>query len=122
MEEVPLSQLIHLMLKLLFINQKLIIQSLSMDLLRVALGLHHGSSGMASTFRQEALKRIKELEESEPNEYLRKLAEKTRKVLSTTEDRTKEDALMYSVLFQNFARKYGSGETGRKESSIRKAS
>lgn len=90
-------------------NQKLIIQSLSMDLLRVALGLHHGSIGMANTFRQEALKRIKELEESEPNEYLQKLAEKTRKVLSTTEDRTKEDALMYSVLFQNFARKYGSG-------------
>lgn len=90
-------------------NQKIVIQSLSMDLLRVALGLHRGSIGMANTFRQEALKRIKELEESEPNEYLRKLARNTRKVLSKTKDRTKEDALMYSILFQNFVRKYGSG-------------
>ncbi len=83
-------------------NQKIIIESLSMDLLRVALGLHRGSVDMANKFREESLKRVKELEESKPHGYLKKLTENTKKVLLTTEDRTKEDALMYSILLKNY--------------------
>ncbi|MDO8570329.1 MAG: hypothetical protein Q7R97_01980 [Candidatus Daviesbacteria bacterium] len=42
--------------------QKLIVESLAMDLKRVALGLYRGSNIMADRFKEEALKRSQELE------------------------------------------------------------
>lgn len=86
-------------------NQKVIIESLAMDLKRVALGLHRGSYQMANRFKEEALKREQELENQSVKGYLKKLLQKTRDTLKDSSERTAEDALMYSTLFQNFALK-----------------
>lgn len=86
-------------------DQKVIIESLAMDLKRVAIGLHRGSLNMANRFKEEALKREQELTQQELNPYLQKLLVNTKKVLRDNTDQATEDALMYSTLFQNFALK-----------------
>lgn len=43
-------------------TQKIIVQALSMDLVRVANGLHRGSISMAQVFEAEAFKKISKLE------------------------------------------------------------
>lgn len=83
-------------------EQKIIISSLVMDLKRVALGLHRGSFKMADRFKVEALSRQEELEKLEIPEYLKVLIKKSKKSLLESNDRSAEDALMYSTLFQNF--------------------
>lgn len=85
-------------------SQKIIIESLAMDLKRVALGLHRGSLVMAKRFAEEAIKRSDELK-NENNQYLIGLVNKMRKSLAVNSDRSAEDALMYSVLFQNYSLK-----------------
>lgn len=87
------------------LSQKIIIESLAMDLKRVALGLHRGSLGMANRFRTESFKRAEELENQNPNDYIKKLLSHMRKMIQGTSDRVAEDALMLSTLFQNFALK-----------------
>lgn len=87
-------------------NQKVIIESLALDLKRVAIGLHRGSNTMANRFRIEALKREAELENQKPDGYLKKLLEKSRKALENDNGQAAEDALMYSTLFQNFVLKH----------------
>ena len=84
-------------------NKKIIIESLAMDLKRVALGFYRKSLTMAEQFRQEALKREKELEAFPLDNYLAKLVDNTRKTLSRDDPEMAEDALMLSVLFQNYA-------------------
>lgn len=87
-------------------NQKLIIESLAMDLKRVALGLHRGSYIMANRFKEEALKRESEIDkDKQPDSYLKKLLERTKQVLLNQDPDSAEDILMYSTLFQNFALK-----------------
>ena len=83
-------------------NQKIIIESLAMDLKRVALGLYRGSYTMANRFKEEALKRSKELENQKIEGYLGKLITGMKKSLLRDDDRVAEDALMYSTLLQNF--------------------
>lgn len=87
------------------LNQKIIIESLAMDLKRVAIGLHRGSLNMANRFKEEAFKRARELEGQNPNDYLKKLLLCMKKMINGTADRVAEDALMLSTLFQNFALK-----------------
>lgn len=87
------------------LSQKIIIESLAMDLKRVALGLHRGSLNMANRFKDEAFKRAAELENQNPNAYLKKLLTYMKKMITGTTDRVAEDALMLSTLFQNFALK-----------------
>lgn len=84
-------------------NQKIIIESLSMDLLRVALGLHRGSFKMAEKFKEEALKRGAELESLSLGAYTKKLLQRAKEGLSKFNDKSAEDLLMYSILFRNFA-------------------
>lgn len=86
-------------------NKKVILESLAMDLKRVAIGLNRGSYAMAVRFKEEALKRSKELEKEDLEPYLQKILNKTNAILSSESNRVAEDALMYSTLFQNFARK-----------------
>ncbi|OGE18866.1 hypothetical protein A3D83_04530 [Candidatus Daviesbacteria bacterium RIFCSPHIGHO2_02_FULL_41_10] len=86
-------------------NQKLIIESLAMDLKRVALGLHRGSFVMADRFKDEALKRGSELENQELGSYIKKILERTKEALLYQKPDSAEDILMYSTLFQNFALK-----------------
>lgn len=80
-------------------SEKIIIESLAMDLKRVALGLYRNSLAMADRFKEEALKREKELEEFSLDSHLIKLTEYTKRTLSSSNDRTAEDALMLSTLF-----------------------
>ena len=88
-------------------KNKIAIESLSMDLLRVALGYHRGSIKMADRFSQEALKRIGEIHKEATEPYFTVILNKLQKVLlKKEEDRIAEDALMYSVLCRNYAKKY----------------
>ena len=87
-------------------NQKIILESLAMDLRRVALGLHRGSYTMAKRFKDEVEKREKELQGHQLNSYLKKLIKKTKESLHEKNDRIAEDLLMYSILLQNYTRKH----------------
>ncbi|MEI8232501.1 MAG: hypothetical protein WCG44_02040 [bacterium] len=78
-------------------NQQLVLQSLSMDLLRAALGRHRGSHVMADRFIEESKKRLSELDES----FNQSLLSKINLVLSTKSDRQAEDLLMYSTILRN---------------------
>lgn len=86
---------------------KVAIESLSMDLLRIALGYHRGSSNMAERFTREALKRINEIDPSFIKPYLAKIIKMLPSVLSNKDkDHLAEDALMYSTIFKNYAKKF----------------
>lgn len=88
-------------------NNKVVIESLSMDLLRVANGLHKGSHKMAERFSNEAITRCSEIKTSEIKPYFVQILSKIRTSLSNlSEARTAEDMLMYSVLCKNYARKF----------------
>lgn len=80
-------------------NQQVILESLSMDLLRAALGRHRGSHAMADRFIEEANKRITEID----NTFQVQLINNLKEVLSTKSDRQAEDLLMYSTLIRNRA-------------------
>ena len=77
-------------------KQKIAMQSLSMDLLRVALGRHRGQTQMAATFATEARARLAELDTFE-------LKDKIIASLDSSEERSAEDLLMYSTLVRNRA-------------------
>ena len=73
-----------------------------MDLERVAMGYQRGSIKMAEKFLEEALRRKEELDHLEVKPYVKNLLEKFIKIKSENEITKKaEDALMYSILFQN---------------------
>lgn len=78
-------------------DQKIILQSLSMDLLRAALGRHRGSHAMADRFIEESKKRLAELDSS----LNAKLVKDLNKVLVTNSERQAEDLLMYSTIIRN---------------------
>lgn len=84
-------------------NQKIIIESLAMDLKRAALGFHRGSLHMAERFKKEALKRESELENLQMDQYIKRLLIDAKKVLLSEKTDKAEDILMYSTLFQNYA-------------------
>ncbi len=87
-------------------NNKIALESMSMDLLRVALGVHRGSYKMASRFFTEALKRNSEIDNKNLRPYFVRLLHK---ISTHREDDLKnsaEDFLMYSVLVQNYTKKF----------------
>lgn len=86
---------------------KVALESLSMDLKRVALGYYRGSDTMAKRFSEEALKRKEEVDSNMIKPYVVKLLQTME--TSLQQENTKriaEDALMYSTLFQNYTLKY----------------
>lgn len=88
-------------------NNKIAIESLSMDLLRVALGYHRGSITMAKRFLQEAQKRIEEIDPHAVRLYFAKIIKTLPTVLSNPDtNKLAEDALMYSTLCKNYAKKF----------------
>lgn len=89
------------------LKTKIALESLSMDLLRVALGLHRGSDKMAERFTTEALKRKREVNLEVLKPYFKKVMKKLEKSL-TSEDKFKkaEDTLMYSTLVRNYCQKF----------------
>lgn len=86
-------------------EQIAIMGALSMDLKRVALSLHRGSYTTANKFKEEALKRGQELENQKMDSYVIKLLLGVKACLLGNSEKTAEDALMYSTLFQNYALK-----------------
>lgn len=85
-------------------NNKVILSSLAMDLHRVALGYHRGSKKMAERFFAEALKRKDEIDTFSVKPYIKILLEKFPSIIYQKEEqKIAEDALMYSILFQNAA-------------------
>lgn len=83
-------------------KNKIALESMAMDLKRVALGYHNNSLKMAERFREEAIARKKEVNLKEIKPYLRLVLEKTEKI----DNSSSEDALMFSTLIQNYTRKY----------------
>ena len=85
-------------------NNKIILESLAMDLKRVALGYYRGSDIMAERFVKEAKARQQELSDVNLKPYLRNLLSRMDDVLKQKDHKKlAEDALMYSTLFQNAA-------------------
>ncbi len=80
-------------------NQQIILQSLSMDLLRAGLGRHRGSHKLADRFIEEAKKRLGEIETAGHTQLITDISA----VLSANSDRQAEDLLMYSTLIRNRA-------------------
>jgi hypothetical protein len=88
-------------------NNKIIIESLSMDLLRIALGYHKGSVKMASRFVEEAEKRIEEVDQTKIKPNFIKILKKLPEALSQKNSNDiAEDALMYHTLCKNYAKHY----------------
>ena len=83
-------------------NQKIILQSLSMDLLRAALGRHRSSHAMADRFIKESQKRIEELDPT----FSTKIIKDLKNILVTKSGRQAEDLLMYSTLIRNRANSF----------------
>ncbi len=78
------------------------LSSLAMDLKRIAMGYHNGSIPMTKRFFTEALKRKKEIDQKSLKPYLKKLLGKLDGLTSQKDNqKIAEDALMYSILFQN---------------------
>lgn len=85
-------------------NNQIALASLAMDLRRVALGYHRGSRQMAQRFFEEALKRKREIDLTNLKPYLRTLLSQFPTIKNQkSENDIAEDALMYSILFQNAA-------------------
>lgn len=88
-------------------NNKIILESLSMDLLRVAKGLNRGSDKMAERFCEEALLRKNEVKQNEIKPYLKKILLAMEKSLKSTDKEKKaEDALMYSTVIRNYSQTF----------------
>lgn len=83
-------------------NNNQILGALALDLRRVAQGYYRGSEAMAVRFVKEAKARKAELRNADIKDYLFKLLSKM-DVMLEQKDHKKlaEDALMYSILFQN---------------------
>lgn len=78
--------------------------ALALDLKRVAQGYYRGSEKMATRFAQEARVRKKELNNANLKPYIKNLLVKLENMFQEKDHKKlAEDALMYSVLFQNAA-------------------
>ena len=87
-------------------NTKIALESLSMDLKRVAMGYYRGSDVMAKRFSEEALKRKEEVSLQDVKPYLEALLDRMERDLQQKNTKNiAEDALMYSTLFQNYCQK-----------------
>jgi hypothetical protein len=83
-------------------NNKQILGALSMDLKRVALGLHRKSYSMANRFFEEAMKCKEEIDISELQPYMRKIIDSVGLLSNLSVERRAEDAFMYSIRIQNY--------------------
>lgn len=83
-------------------NQKAIMESLAMDLKRVAIGAYRGSNVTAARFLQEALVRKSEIDKKNIPSYIKKVLSKIH-TKKNIDQKFAEDILMYSTLFQNYA-------------------
>lgn len=88
-------------------NNKIALESLSMDLKRVAIGYHRGSTKMAERFLEEALKREKEIDRSLLKPYMQNILNQMEFSLNR-EDKAlvSESSLLMSTLVQNYTQTF----------------
>jgi hypothetical protein len=87
-------------------NNKMLLAALSQDLYRVAIGYHESSVKIAERFSQEVLKRRKEVDVKSVKPYIHTILMKLPEMLmQENKQQIAEDALVYSILFQNYALK-----------------
>ena len=80
-----------------------ILECMAMDLKRVAIGYHRGSTKMADRFAQEALKRKQEVKLANIPAYIQNILQNLEHTLQEKDNSTKADyALAYSTLLQNY--------------------
>lgn len=87
-------------------NQKIVLESLAMDLKRAALGLHQGSPKMAEVFMKGALGYKKQAAEYDLDPYMVLLLKRIEDVLKNHAYGKSDDLLMYGTLVQNFVLKF----------------
>jgi hypothetical protein len=84
-------------------KNKQILGALAMDLKRVALGLHRGSTTMAQRFEKEAGMRMEEVERKDLLPYMNTILIKIHSTFSTKDiEKKADDILMYSTIVQNY--------------------
>lgn len=83
-------------------ENKIILESLAMDLKRAAIGYHRKSYAMADRFLAEAIKRKNEFKKENTRPYLLQILENIEKLKTQPGDELAENALMYSTLIQNY--------------------
>lgn len=76
--------------------------SLAMDLNRVAIGLHRDAKVMAKRFFQEALARKSEIDLDSVPTYIGNILIDLEKRKGNIDKQFADDALMYSILLENF--------------------
>ena len=84
---------------------KLLVGSLSNDLLRVAKLTHRGSHQAASRFMTEAQHWGRQLADHQLQPYIKKIVSNVVSSQKTASQVDTERYLMYSVLLQNYARR-----------------
>jgi hypothetical protein len=91
-------------------NTDRILASLSMDLVRIAMGYKRGSVRMADRFCQEARARCIELKDAGLQEHIQRIVVEVLIVMDN-EDKLviAEKSLMYSTLIQNYVNRNLSG-------------
>ncbi len=87
-------------------NNKIAMESLVMDLMRVAIGYHRNSVTMASRFLDEALKRKNEINPSLEKPYIQKILSKIDTLKNYDKEKLAEYALTYSIILQNYTKMY----------------
>ena len=88
-------------------NNKIALESLVMDLKRVAIGYNRGSVTMAKRFSEEALKRKREIDEDALKPYIKLVLKKLDNILQNDDlKKISEDSLMTSTLLQNYTRTF----------------
>lgn len=86
-------------------NNKILLQSIALDLKRVALGYHSGSIKMADRFLLEIMRRKTQLDISLLSDTVKKLLTHIDKIQQEKNFKKKaDDALMYSNLFISFSK------------------
>lgn len=84
-------------------TEKYAIQSMAMDLKRVSLGIYNESLPTAVRFLKEAKARQREVGGSLRPKYINNILEKISKFEVKPDEKTAEDALMYSTILQNYS-------------------
>ena len=86
----------------LYMENKIILSSLAMDLKRVALGIYRKSYGVSDRFLLEAMKRQKEIDRSKLLPYMQTIIKKIGMLAERDNAQKADDALMYSTRIQNY--------------------
>ena len=84
-------------------NTNQLIASIAVDLKRVANAYHTNSITTGNRFIREIIETKKQINKSELDSYMKKTLEKLYKALTSTKhEEVAEDALMYSMILQNY--------------------